>query len=332
MDKRYFVYLMVLLLLLIGAIIGAANIGPVHLSWSSLFNFDPKDIDHRIWMNIRLPRILLAVIIGVALSISGTVMQGLFRNPLADPGLLGISSGAGFAVAVALVIPMALPHFLTLWLPVIAAFVGSLLVTIVIFQLSNLTKGNLSSLLLIGIAINALGGAAVGILSWVSNDQQLRQLSLWGMGSLGQTEWSLILITLILIIPTVIIIQFYAQRLNLLQLGEEDAHYLGINVHQTQKQLLILSALLVGIAVSVSGIIGFLGLVIPNAMRLIFGNNHKILLPASALSGALLLLVADTLARTMVQPAEMPVGLLTSLLGGPWFFWLILKEQWRRRA
>lgn len=332
MDKRYFVYLTILLLLLIGVIIGSANIGSVYLPWSALFNFDPKDIEYGIWVNIRLPRILLAVIIGVALSVSGTVMQGLFRNPLADPGLLGISSGAGFAVAVALIIPMAIPHFLALWVPVIAAFVGSLMVTVLIFQLSNLTKGNLSSLLLIGIAINALGGAAVGILSWISNDQQLRQLSLWGMGSLGQTEWSLIAVTICLIVPTVVAIQFYAQKLNLLQLGDEDAHYLGINVHKTQKQLLILSALLVGTAVSVSGIIGFIGLVIPNAMRLIFGNNHKILLPASALSGAILLLIADTLARTMVQPAEMPVGLLTSLLGGPWFFWLILKEQWKRRS
>ncbi|CAI3928225.1 ABC-type Fe3+-siderophore transport system [Commensalibacter communis] len=332
MDKRYQVYLAILLLVLIGSIIGAANIGPVHLPWSALLNADPQDMDFQIWTNIRLPRILLAVIIGIALSVSGTVMQGLFRNPLADPGLLGISSGAGLAVAIALVIPLGLPAFLSLWVPVIAAFIGSLLVTLLIYQLSGLTKGNLSSLLLIGIAINALGGAAVGILSWVSNDQQLRQLSLWGMGSLGQTQWPLIIISMCLIIPTIVLIQCYAKQLNLLQLGEEDAHYLGINVHKTQRQLLILSALLVGTAVSISGIIGFLGLVIPNAMRLIFGNNHKVLLPASALSGAILLLVADTIARTMVQPAEMPVGLLTSLLGGPWFFWLILKEQWKRRS
>ncbi|MDI2090316.1 FecCD family ABC transporter permease [Commensalibacter oyaizuii] len=327
MDRRYHGYMVGLLLILLISVIASANIGAVHLPWSSFFSFDSQNIEWQIWFNIRLPRIILAIVIGIALSVSGAVMQGLFRNPLADPGLLGISSGAGLAVSVALVIPMALPAFISLWLPVIAAFVGSLFVTILIFKLSYLTKGHLSRLLLVGIAINALSGALVGILSWVSNDQQLRQLSLWGMGSLGQTKWSIVIIASLLITVTTIIIQCYATRLNLLQLGEEDAHYLGVDIQKTQRSLLILSALLVGTAVSVSGIIGFVGLVIPNAVRLILGSDHRMLLPISALSGAILLLIADTIARTVVQPAEMPVGLLTSLLGSPWFFWLIFKQQ-----
>ncbi|MFS2223667.1 FecCD family ABC transporter permease [Pantoea sp. B65] len=305
----------------------AANSGAMRLSLPLLWQAPHDSILRQIWWNIRLPRVLLAMLVGAALALAGAVMQGLFRNPLADPGLLGISSGAALAVAISLVLPLALPAVLALYLPMLAAFTGSLAVTLVIFALSRSGQSGLSRLLLVGIAINALCGAAVGVLSWVSNDQQLRQLSLWGMGSLGQAQWSTLLASASLIIPASLLIQRRATRLNLLQFGEEEAHYLGVDVARTQRHLMILSALLVAAAVAISGVIGFIGLVVPHLMRICLGADHRWLLPGSLLAGAILLLIADTLARTLVAPAEMPVGLLTSLLGGPWFLWLILRRQ-----
>lgn len=319
--------LVLMLIFLLVAMVLAANLGAMSLSVRALWQAPLSDLIWQIWLDIRLPRVLLAVVMGMALAVSGAVMQGVFRNPLADPGLLGISSGAGLAVALAIIIPLALPAPLALWLPMIAAFIGSLLVTLLIFSFSRLARGNLSRLLLVGIAINALCGAAVGVLSWLSNDQQLRQLSLWGMGSLGQAQWPTVLVCASVVLPCMVLVQRLARRLNLLQLGEEEAHYLGVDVPRTQRYLLVLSALLVAAAVAVSGVIGFIGLVMPHLMRYCLGGDHRWLLPSSLLSGAILLLLADTLARTLVAPAEMPVGLLTSLIGGPWFLWLILRRR-----
>lgn len=304
----------------------ATNLGAMRLSIAVLWQAHDEALRH-IWLNIRLPRVLLAALVGGALALSGCVMQGLFRNPLADPGLLGISSGAALAVGLSVVLPLALPAVLALYAPMLAAFLGSLAVTLAIFFLSRKGSQSLSRLLLVGIAINALCGAAVGVLSWISNDAQLRQLSLWGMGSLGQAQWSTLLATASFILPASLGIAFLASRLNLLQLGDEEAHYLGVDVKRTQQRLLILSALLVAAAAAVSGVIGFVGLVIPHLVRMWLGADHRWLIPGSVLAGAMLLLIADTLARTMVAPAEMPVGLLTSLLGGPWFLALIFRQR-----
>ncbi|MGF6562722.1 FecCD family ABC transporter permease [Erwinia aphidicola] len=327
MSVRHLRWLGVLLLSLMLLGIGAANIGAMHLSLPMLWQAGSDSSLWQIWFSIRLPRVLLAVIVGGALALSGCVMQGLFRNPLADPGLLGISSGAALAVALSIVMSFSLPGVLTLYLPLLAAFIGSMAVTLIIFLLSRQGVSGLSRLLLVGIAINALCGAAVGVLSWMSNDQQLRQLSLWGMGSLGQAQWPTVLVCASVVLPCMVLVQRLARRLNLLQLGEEEAHYLGVDVPRTQRYLLVLSALLVAAAVAVSGVIGFIGLVMPHLMRYCLGGDHRWLLPSSLLSGAILLLLADTLARTLVAPAEMPVGLLTSLIGGPWFLWLILRRR-----
>ncbi|MDH6632982.1 UNVERIFIED_ORG: iron complex transport system permease protein [Lelliottia amnigena] len=294
---------------------------PVTLLWNGT-----DDALRQIWFTIRLPRVLLALVIGGSLALAGCVMQGLFRNPLADPGLLGISSGAACAVALWVVLPVTLPALLMLYAPMLAAFLGALAATLVIFLLSQQRDSSLSRLLLVGIAINALCGAAVGVLSWVSNDAQLRQLSLWGMGSLGSAQWSTLLAVTSLMIPTVLIIWRLAGALNLLQLGDEEAHYLGVEVRVVQRILLLCSALLVASAVAVSGVIGFIGLVVPHLMRMWLGSDHRAVIPGSVLAGAFLLLIADTLARTAVAPAEMPVGLLTSLLGAPWFLWLIFRR------
>lgn len=294
---------------------------PVTLLWSG-----HDEALRQIWLTIRLPRVLLAVVIGGSLALAGCVMQGLFRNPLADPGLLGISSGTACAVALWVVLPFSLPALLMLYAPMLAAFVGALVATLVIFLLSQQRDSSLSRLLLVGIAINALCGAIVGVMSWVSNDAQLRLLSLWGMGSLGSAQWSTLLAAASLMIPTVMIIWRLSGALNLLQLGDEEAHYLGVDVHAVQRILLLCSALLVASAVAVSGVIGFIGLVVPHLIRMWLGADHRAVIPGSVLAGAALLLVADTLARTIVAPAEMPVGLLTSLLGAPWFLWLIFRR------
>lgn len=303
----------------------AANTGAMSLSLRTLMGLPLNDGLWQVWLTVRLPRVLLAVVVGCALASSGAVMQGLFRNPLADPGLLGISSGAALAVALTIVMPFALPPLLALYSHMISAFVGSLAISLIVFTLSRFGHGGLSRLLLAGIAINALCGAAVGVLTYISDDQQLRQFSLWSMGSLGQAQWPTLAVASSLILPACIATFFMSRRLNILQLGEEDAHYLGVNVRRTQLQLLLLSALLVGAAVAVSGVIGFIGLVIPHLLRMRIGADHRWLLPGSAMAGACLLLLADTLARTLVAPAEMPVGLITSIIGGPYFLWLILR-------
>ncbi len=247
MSRRITLSLWILTALLTTMTIVATGFGALHLPVSLLWN-GSDDALRQIWLTIRLPRVLLALVIGGSLALAGCVMQGLFRNPLADPGLLGISSGAALAVALWVVIPLSLPALVMLYAPMIAAFFGALSATFVIFLLSQQRNSSLSRLLLVGIAINALCGAAVGVLSWLSNDAQLRQLSLWGMGSLGQAQWSTLLAVTSLMMPTLLVIWRLASALNLLQLGEEEAHYLGVEVAVVQRILLLCSALLVAAA------------------------------------------------------------------------------------
>ncbi|PLY39012.1 iron ABC transporter [Pectobacterium carotovorum] len=322
-------WLIALLLLMVALMVGAANMGALTLSLNMLWQTPLDDPIWHIWLNIRVPRVLLAILVGGALACSGAIMQGLFRNPLADPGLLGISSGAALCVALTIVLPLGLPPLLVLYGPMFAAFAGSLAITAIIFILSRSEQGGLTRLLLAGIALNALCLALIGVLTYISTDQQLRQFSLWGMGSLGQAQWPMLLVASTLVIPATIATLYYAHRLNVLQLGDEEAHYLGVNVKHTKYTLLLLSSLLVGVAVAVSGVIGFIGLIIPHLMRMHLGADHRWLLPGSILGGACLLLFADTLARTLLSPAEMPVGLLSSLIGGPYFLWLIVQHKGR---
>ncbi|CPR19431.1 iron ABC transporter permease [Brenneria goodwinii] len=327
LHPRYL--LAALLLFLLVLMLCAANLGALALSFKTLWLTPLSDPLWHVWLNIRLPRVLLAVLVGSALACSGAIMQGLFRNPLADPGLLGISSGAALGVALTIVLPLGLPPLLSLYSPMLAAFVGSLAITAVIFILSRSEQGGLTRLLLAGIALNALCIASVGVLTYISNDQQLRQFSLWGMGSLGQAQWPMLLVAATLVLPAMVITLYQTHCLNLLQLGDEEAHYLGVNVKRTKHMLLLLSSLLVGVAVAVSGVIGFIGLIIPHLIRMHLGADHRWLIPGSILGGACLLLIADTLARTVMSPAEIPVGLFTSLIGGPYFLWLIVQHKGR---
>ncbi|OTQ61624.1 iron ABC transporter [Gilliamella apis] len=305
----------------------SANSGALKLSFTQLMNMSFDDPLWNIWCNIRLPRIILAIIVGMALASAGAVMQGLFRNPLADPGLLGISSGASLMVGITILFPAVFPPIMMLYGKMVAAFAGSLFICALIYLYSLNEQCNLAKMILLGVAINAIIGAVMGGLSYISDESQLRQISLWSMGHLGKGSWDLVIVSLSLIFPALMCLIKLAHQLNILQLGDEDAHYLGINVERTKRYLLLLCAVLIGASVAVSGIIAFVGLVVPHMIRLQIGANHKWLIPGSALGGACLLLLADTLARTLVAPTEIPVGLLTSLIGGPYFLWLILRHK-----
>ncbi|MEY0907164.1 FecCD family ABC transporter permease [Providencia rettgeri] len=324
--KNPFLVIIVLLLALGGLVLIASNAGAMNFSLKALWQASATDSDWQIWLNIRLPRVLIAILVGLALAVSGAIMQGLFRNPLADPSLLGISSGAALSVAAFIVFSVSLPTVMQGYGHVAAAFIGSLAVSFIIFSLNRSSNGNLAKLLLAGIAINALCMSFIGVLSYISNDQQLRTFSLWMMGTLGNVDWASLAIAASVILPICIICLTQGSKLNILQLGDEGAHYLGLNVERTKFILLFLSAMLVGCAVAMSGVIGFVGLVVPHLIRMTLGPDHRWLIPGSAIVGAGLLLIADTVARTAVAPAEIPVGLLTGLIGGPYFLWLILRQ------
>ncbi|MCQ3978192.1 MAG: iron ABC transporter permease [Anaerolineae bacterium] len=281
---------------------------------------------------IRLPRVVLGLLIGAALAVSGAAVQGLFRNPLADPTLIGIASGAALAAVAVIVLGATLFEGLTAWLGLytlpIAAFVGGLVTTLLVYRLASVAgRTVVTTLLLAGIAINALTGAATGLLTFVATDEQLRSITFWGLGSLGGATWqSVATVTPFIILP-LIGIPYLARPLNALLLGEAEAGHLGVNVERVKQMIVLLVALAVGAAVSVAGIIGFVGLVTPHLLRLMAGPDHRTLLPGSALLGASLLLGADLIARTIVAPAELPLGIVTAILGAPFFLWLLLKDR-----
>lgn len=325
MTRSYWLIALAILLLL--SLLMSANLGALSLTWHDLIHADIQDNVWQIWLNIRLPRILLAVVVGLALALSGALFQGLFHNPMADPALIGVNSGASLAVAISILLPNLLPTDWTIYGTMLIAFLGSLSVSALIYALSYRSHASMQKLLLAGIAVNALAFALVGILTYISNDQQLRQFTLWTMGSLGQAQWQPLVAASLIILPIALYSLRLAPQLNLLQLGDEEAHYLGVNVIRLKKQLIFLGALLVGAAVAVSGAIGFIGLVIPHLVRFKLGADHRWVLPASALAGAILLLSADTIARTAFAPAELPVGMLTSFLGAPYFLWLVVKYK-----
>lgn len=323
--------LLLLTILLIISLIIAISIGATPINIASILNGQLIESQQSVLSVIRLPRVLLAIIVGASLAVSGAAMQGLFRNPLADPGLIGITSGAALAVGIMIVLVGPMPGTFGLYGLSIAAFVGGLLTSIVIFKISHLTGSfSVTYMLLAGIAINAMTGAGTGVLTYLSNDEQLRSLTFWTMGSLGGALWPGVIVAATVVIPSTLLLLKYAKQLNILLLGEQEAHYLGVDIHRLKLVVIMTTALSVGVAVAVSGIIGFVGLVVPHLIRLTLGPDHRLLIPASALLGAILLLIADTFARTVVSPAEMPVGIITSMIGGPFFLWLLMKQNGMR--
>ena len=283
-------------------------------------------------LNIRLPRTILGLMVGAALAVSGALMQGLFRNPLADPGLVGVSAGAGLAATATIVLgDIYLAAFIGK-LPFAAlpagAFVGGLISTLLLYAIATRHgRTSVTTMLLAGIALGALAGALTGLLAYLSNDRQLRDLTFWSLGSLGGATWTKVTAVAPIILPLLVAVPFLARGLNALVLGEAEAFHLGIAVQRIKTITIILVALAVGASVASAGVIGFVGIVVPHVIRLVIGADHRTLLPLSALLGGTLLVGADILARTIVSPAELPIGILTAALGAPFFLWLLLRRD-----
>ncbi|ADV65906.1 ABC-type transporter, integral membrane subunit [Deinococcus maricopensis DSM 21211] len=327
--------------LLLASVVLSVGTGAVHLAPLQVLSvlldplgvpaLAPYDEQQAAVLNvIRLPRVVLGALIGAGLAVAGAAMQGLFRNPLADPGLLGISSGASLAAALSIVLGV---HVFGAYTLPVAAFVGSLLATAAIYLLAQ-ERGRLSvpTMLLSGIAVNALCGAGTGLMTFLATDEQLRSITFWQLGSLGGATWPAVLSAAPFILSGVLLLPLLARALNALMLGESGAAHLGVPVSAVKWTVVGLVALSVGAGVAAAGAIGFVGLVVPHLIRLLVGPNHRTLLPASALLGATLLVLADLLARTIVTPAELPIGIVTAFLGAPFFLFLIRAGRGRSAA
>jgi iron complex transport system permease protein len=272
-------------------------------------------------IEIRLPRVILASIVGASLSVAGCAMQSLFRNPMADPYIIGISSGAAFGVTIVIVLEIQ-----WLALPFVAFLFACLTICIVYCIARVHNKLPTETLLLSGIAVGAFFAALVGFMIYIAGEK-IHGIVFWLMGGLWNSTWNKVIIVLPLIVCGIFVIFLFGRKLNLLMLGEDHALSLGIDVELTKKIILICASLITACAVSVSGIIGFVGLIIPHCMRLIVGPDHRILIPTSCLVGAIFLIWTDTLARTIIQPTEIPVGIITALFGAPFFVYLLKRRK-----
>ncbi|MBO9382959.1 MAG: iron ABC transporter permease [Roseiflexus sp.] len=278
-----------------------------------------------IFWTIRLPRVALGVLAGAALAVSGALLQGVFRNPLADPGLIGVSSGAALGAVAVIVLGISSLGLMTLPL---AAFLTGTATTFFVYRLAQRHgRTDVATLLLVGLALNAMAGAATGLLTYLADDAQLRSIVFWTMGGLGGALWETVLVAAPWIAVSLALAPRLGRALNLFALGETEARHLGIEVEQVKRAAILLAALATGTAVALVGPIGFIGLIVPHIVRLIAGPDHRLLLPACALGGASLLVLADLVARTMAAPAEVPVGLITACAGGPFFLALILRAR-----
>ncbi len=313
--------------------VGPMNIGFLDSVQSLLFRSEQLAPHINLVIHeIRFPRTILCMLVGAILAICGTVMQGLFRNPLAEPGIIGVSAGASLGAALAIVLFADLseqyPQFMNLAAVPIFAFLGGALTTVLVYKLGTSKMGtSVTIMLLAGVAISALSGAGIGYMNFKADDQMLRDLSLWSMGSLAGANWTSITLCAVTLAILMVIFVRKAMSLNALLLGEAEANHLGIPVQRLKRQLILLTAVGVGITVSVSGMIGFIGLVIPHLGRMLSGPDHRTLLPISALMGALLLTCADMFSRVAVAPAELPVGIVTALIGAPFFIYLLFKQK-----
>lgn len=293
---------------------------------------DATDTERTVLLTLRAPRIVLAALVGASLGSCGAGVQALFRNPLADPGLVGVSAGASLGAALAIVLGGAALAVLPSWarpalLP-FAAFAGGAITTVLVLKLGSGLRGRAATVtvLLAGVAVNALVGALVGLLSQVADDGQLRNLVFWTMGGLGSASWSLVAATAPWVLLVVIGLPCVGRTLDLLALGEREASYLGVRVSRVRGIVVAAVAIGVGASVAAAGLIGFVGLVVPHLARLAVGATNRVVIPVSALAGATLLVAADAVSRFVVQPSELPVGLFTASLGAPFFLYLLRRE------
>lgn len=317
--------------------------GPVELPFGQLLSvlcqplgiytpWEHTQQDSFVVLSLRLPRLLLALVVGGSLGVAGASLQGLFRNPLADPALIGVSSGAALGaistiVVGSLLFPQITEQFRSALLPLMA-FAGGFGATVLAYSMATrYGQTTIALLLLAGIAINAVAGALSGFFIFLASDAQLRSITFWSMGSVSNATWENLAITIpAVVLPTLLLLR-YGRLLNALALGEREAYYLGIRVQPLKLTIILLTALAVGVGVAACGMIGFIGLVVPHLVRLLAGPDYRFLLPASFCTGGLLLVAADTFARTILSPAELPIGIVTTGIGGPFFLWLLLRQR-----
>ncbi|WP_297326316.1 iron ABC transporter permease [uncultured Bartonella sp.] len=318
-----------------GLIIGAYDISAIDFIKTvsqNGFEANAKTRDYLVLVNIRPPRIILAGLVGAALAVSGVLMQGLFRNPLADPGIMGVSSGAALGAAMMIVLCSFLPSTLIALLGgfniAAGAFFGGLCTTTLLYYVATRNgRTSIATMLLAGIALGALCGAVLGLLIFIANDNQLRDITFWNLGSLAGATWMRVTIAFPFIATGLFIAPSLSRALNALSLNEAVAGHLGFPVQRVKYIAIFLVAFMCGGAVAVSGNIGFIGIIVPHILRLTIGPDHRYLIPCSALLGASLLILTDTVSRTIVAPAELPIGIITSLIGGPFFLWILLKQR-----
>lgn len=338
MQKKLTIYIILLSAVLLIVALASLFIGVYKFERESLTaviellfsNHNSNPSDYYVLFNIRLPRIIMAILIGSGLAVSGTCLQGMFKNPLASPDLVGITSGAVLFAAITIVlgsyVKSFLPEVLHYSLLSIMSFAGALITMSFVYKMSTSNgRTNVVVLLLAGVAITSLTGAATGLLTYLSTEEELRNLTFWTLGSLAGANWTK---NTILAVVTLCAFGFLINKgksLNALMLGEKDAAHLGINVEGIKRKIVILSALLVGTAVAFAGTIGFVGLIVPYILRLIFKSNYYLILPLSALAGSILLLLADTISRTAVAPSEIPIGILTAIMGAPVFIIILIR-------
>lgn len=291
-----------------------------------------SEADRYILSDLRLPRIVMGILIGSMLAVSGTCMQGMFKNPLATPDLIGITSGATLFAAVSIVLGGVLkafiPESLHFYLLSLMAFVGSLLTMLLVYKIATVNgKTNVVMMLLSGVAVTAIGFAFTGFLIYLSKEEELRDLTFWNLGSLAGATWMKNALLLAVLLLSYFFLLGKGKSLNALMLGENDAKHLGVPVEKIKKQIVVFTALMVGTTVAFAGTIGFVGLVIPYILRLLFKSNYQLILPLSAVFGSILLVVADTISRTIVAPSEIPIGILTAMLGAPVFILILIKNK-----
>jgi len=318
----------------VGAGIGAYDISPAEVLGSIAHRIGldigpvPAGLGDDVLWEIRFPRIVLAMLVGASLGCAGAMMQGSFSNPLAEPGIIGVSAGAAAGAVTQIVLGIT---FGGTWSTVIAAFIGGFVTVLFVYLTSRFEgKTEVVTLVLTGVAVNALAGAVIGLLVFYSDDAELRSVTFWTLGSVAQATWERTGVVLPIALIGITAACFQARQLDLLSLGEAPARHLGVNVERLRMTSLVIVAVLTASAVAIAGIISFVGLVIPHLVRIVAGPGHRVLLPASALAGAIILVVGDMIARTIASPAEVPLGVLTALIGSPVFFWQLRKARSRQ--
>lgn len=328
-----------LLIALVLTLLLSARFGAVSISTDEIFSAITKwvqgnsdlQLNERIFLDIRLPRALLCLFVGASLAVGGTLVQALFRNPIVEPGLIGTSSGAAFGAALYFVLGATFKFNTGEWTLPIAACAGAVLSTLLVFLLSQSREKGKSSivvLLLTGIAINALFMSGVGFLSYIARDPQARSITFWGMGTLSGANWHSVTIVGITTVVGLLVALRFAQPLNALMMGETEAMYLGVNINRLKWAVLAINIAMVAVATAFVGVISFVGLIVPHLLRMLNSADNRYLIRNSALLGGILLSLADVTARMVVRPAELPIGIVTSVVGVPIFIYLLRRKNY----